>query len=1031
MATMIDCKPEYLGEAKLWSALNDYLPDNIIVYNTREINGREFDSCLLLEDCGALIIEVKGWLANKITVKGVDEIEIEGYSDAQRSPKKQARAYRFALLNLIKQKFDASPLVLDMVCYPFITKEEYYQSHLDIICEETFVLFKEDLESEETLLNKIKGVFQSFAYIPHTEFSDRMVSKVRQLWEPDYKIEEDTQVTSIHPYSLLYLNHGRKDNAYRQQLLDCYFSGTKIIAFFDDKDEFNETVTVFDEAFAQKNLEPSFNGLDIGYTKGFRSSNAVARTFNCEFYYLDAVGDIGKTEMMIIEGAMSSEEQEALKALALISSFNYQQYIVEHADTETNILVQAGAGTGKTYSMVSRVAFLCNKLDNPIREIDEELALVTFTNDAAINMKVRLKQMFKNYYLLTGNPEYIKLIEDVERAHVSTIHKLSFDILRKLSIHLGLGNNFAISSDEFSRGKIYDAYLTAFLYVKETDNPTFINELTVPVYELKKKSLALADKLMNKSVNLGKITASDMGETVEGQLPYFNELIEKVIIPAEIEYFADRHNHNLVDLKECITLLEAVLDFAGENFNFLKFRYLFIDEFQDTDDVQIKVFKKLQTSMAQTCKLFVVGDLKQSIYRFRGAQLSAFDQLKDSSDLKWNDYYLTTNYRTDHRLLEQLGDIFENMGCQGYLPYNAKVDKLDSFISKDIEDDEILTEVDYWDTFDDELVEVIGHQKEVLQTAMERGSLNNAERTIAILCRSNWQVEKIAGIAKSKGVELIATSGDDLYLLESTKDLYKLVMALENSHDPVCLVDFLNSYYSGIKLDFQQLHGLSKEDTLKQLELVLDALFMARMKLDWKAVIELTSSQPILFVLKQIYDSLAPWKQYSYSQTGQEYYRSNYDYLLEQIINFAKVDGLTLNRIAQFLKINILSGQKKTARGIPQNDEIKVICTTIHSSKGLEYGTVIIPYTHEDMGDMRKAKLDINYSKSKLSYLVCFDNDIRERNSNYSIALESDEQIAEESRILYVALTRAIRNCVWFKNINGANGLDWASLLEA
>ena len=154
-------------------------------------------------------------------------------------------------------------------------------------------------------------------------------------------------------------------------------------------------------------------------------------------------------------------------------------------------------------------------------------------------------------------------------------------------------------------------------------------------------------------------------------------------------------------------------------------------------------------------------------------------------------------------------------------------------------------------------------------------------------------------------------------------------------------------------------------------------------------------------------------------------------YLLEQIINFAKVDGLTLNRIAQFLKINILSGQKKTARGIPQNNEIKVICTTIHSSKGLEYGTVIIPYTHEDMGDMRKAKLDINYSKSKLSYLVCFDNDIRERNSNYSIALESDEQIAEESRILYVALTRAIRNCVWFKNINGANGLDWASLLEA
>lgn len=60
---------------------------------------------------------------------------------------------------------------------------------------------------------------------------------------------------------------------------------------------------------------------------------------------------------------------------------------------EKNTLVEAGAGTGKTHSMVSRVAYLCNKRRNNISCIEDELAMVTFTNDAAINMKKRLKQI--------------------------------------------------------------------------------------------------------------------------------------------------------------------------------------------------------------------------------------------------------------------------------------------------------------------------------------------------------------------------------------------------------------------------------------------------------------------------------------------------------------------------------------------------------------------------------------------------------------------------------------------------------------
>ena len=68
MAQMIDQKPTFHGEAKVWDALHTFLPNDIVAYNNREISGREFDFCLFIESVGVLVIEVKGWIANKVTV---------------------------------------------------------------------------------------------------------------------------------------------------------------------------------------------------------------------------------------------------------------------------------------------------------------------------------------------------------------------------------------------------------------------------------------------------------------------------------------------------------------------------------------------------------------------------------------------------------------------------------------------------------------------------------------------------------------------------------------------------------------------------------------------------------------------------------------------------------------------------------------------------------------------------------------------------------------------------------------------------
>lgn len=1040
MAKMIDQKPSYHGEAKLWESLEMHLPSNIVIYNNREINGREFDFCLFIENIGALIIEVKGWLSDKINVLSIDNIVVEGYEKPQRSPKKQARAYRFALLNKIVEKYNVSPLVFDMVCYPFISKLEYLSAHLDIISEEQFTLFKEDIENPDLLLKKIKWAYDTSKGIPHANFSSELLMKLRQDWEPDYKNDLRLMDSIAKSYSLLLISPNTLRESEINQIITDYFSGIKRIIFVGDQSTYNKIVESLDVAFKNHNVQPDENKLNIGYKNCLIAGKYSFRFFNIEVYFVKDLAAISPSPISIEEGICDARTADILTKLEGLTLFNYQQYQIEHASANNNILVEAGAGTGKTFSMVSRVAFLCNKKVDAVSNIADEIAMVTFTNEAANNMKVRLKQMFVNYFVLTSKPCFLKFVEDIDRAHISTIHSFALDILRGEVLYSGLGTNFRISSNEYLRGKIYDIYLSEFLAGMETINPNFINEIPVPIYDLKRKIMMVADRLLAKSIDLKEIKPAAMGITVDNTVPYFNELIEKVIIPAEEKYSEDTHLSNDMDLKECIILLEKVLKQLSGKIDSLKLKYMFVDEFQDTDDVQIQVFQKLQKVISSECKLFVVGDLKQSIYRFRGARLSAFTQLMNSSLFDWNVYHLTINYRTDYRLLEKLNDIFCAMGAQNYLPYRVGVDQLTSSVQTDIEDRDLLVSIPChakdeekrYETFLDVLVK----QKALVSSIMKKRAeahlapLSKAERTIAVLVRSNWQIEKLVNAGKKKGIKIDTKSGGDLFQLDSTIDFYKLVLALNNSSNPVYMINFIESNYTSLKLDYQKYHGMNLTGCAEDLKRILDEFFTIRMQKTWQQVINEVHTQPILFVIKHLYDVLQPWKQYSYHPTDQKYYMANYEYLMERIIKYSRVDTLTLNQIVEYLKINILTGQQQLSREIERDDEdIQVMCTTIHKSKGLEYGTVILPYTDEDISNIRKVKLDANYLDDKLAYTVLFENKVREHNSNYDEIIEVNEQIAEESRILYVALTRAIRNCVWIHNIDSNPVVSWGSFM--
>ena len=1036
MAVMIDKKPEYKGEAKVWECFSNNLPNEVIIYNNREINGREFDFCILMKNVGLIIVEVKGWLADSIfDVAGVDEIIIQGYSKPEKSPKKQARAYRFGLLNMLNDKYNVSPLIFDMVCYPFISKKEYYEKRLDIASEEVLTIFKEDLEDTSKLGNKLLAAFNQCKTIPHAEMDEVLFGKIRQHFEPHFVIKKPLERADQLPYSILSICPGKIKKKEIHDIVNRFFAGTKTVIFVESEDSAESVLYVLEEEFNERCIEAGKNlKFNNKPNNDFGISDNAFRVFNFELYIVDGLSGLTEDNVVVYEGKCSEDERYLLECLAGKSSFNIQQYGIEHADSEKNILVKAGAGTGKTYSMVSRVSYLCNRYENPIVNVIDDIAMVTFTNDAADNMKKRLKQLFINYYVLTGNPKYLNLIEDTDLMRISTIHKFARELIKESSLQMGLGDNFAITSGDFSKEKIYEKYLNAFIAKKESENPNFINEIKLPLYQFRRMLIEFSNQLYNKSIDIKKIQEVELGQA-PGLMPFFNEIIVEVIIAAEKEYEQKIQESNKIDLRETMILLNAVVNQKDKKKTHLDYKHIFIDEFQDTDDAQIDSFLKIQKLIGSGCHLFVVGDLKQSIYRFRGATISAFEQLHATPD-KWEEHTINTNYRTDSRLLEIMDEIFKEMGEHAWLPYTYESDHLVSNLECGAEEDGLFRCVTYHGK-NDELMETLltlmKQEKDRIVALSQQRNLSVEEKTIAILVRENWQIEAIIKGCKEldEKIEIETKVGGDLYQLEPTMDFCKLLLALSNPDDPVCIVNLIESNYIYGSILYQGLQNCEKKEQIIQLTGILDRYLLERMGKTWSELLSYVRANPILVVLKDIYDNLRPWECYSEEVEKQQFYRSNYDLVIEKIIKAYSVDYLTLNVITNSVQINILTRQQEMARSMNEDAAgIRYLCTTVHKAKGLEYGTVILPYTGQAIDNLKKANTDVNYSKSKLAYSIKVGDNRKDCNSNYDSTEEINQRVCEEARILYVALTRAIRSFIWMKDVDKTGGMNWSRFLE-
>ena len=832
-------------------------------------------------------------------------------------------------------------------------------------------------------------------------------------------------------------------------------------------------LNTLDTALTRRGLVRNSDSIEVAFDEqvshnpSLSSVNDMFMGFHCSMSILSAPFDGNTRSFVIRNGQYSSAQEDLLRKLSEQSQFNFEQYQVEHASPEKNIVIRAGAGTGKTHTMISRIGYICYTQNVPLQKMADRIVMITFTNEAAGQMEEKLKAYFRNCYLITSNPEYLQIISQIDHMQISTIHSYAKNLIAQLGTSFGYGIDLGITSSEFYRRKKISDLLDAYIHEKETEyGKSYTDKLGMPVYAIRDNILDFIRKLHNKSVDIATIGPEDFG-TLQNNASHgeLHELLASVIPSVEREYFNELLENNKIHLSSMMSILNRFINDPASERRIRDLKrdksvqqFMFVDEFQDTDDSQIESL--LQIARVLNYKLFLVGDIKQCIYRFRGAKEKAFDQLGlEQNPEMWLEFSLRRNYRTDKHLLDIFDRSFTAWGKldEELLTYNTVKDKLIGI--RDYNGRYLSSKSRFYrhlPAANEEmripvLVEEIKRIRKRIQYEESQGiKLSAKEKSIAILVRENWQADMIRTDCARLGISVYTNTGGDLYMSQPAMDMFILVNALVHFDEADYLYNLVTSNFFNLDIPKSNLYEIrmkirtgkwrAKTDEKEQVNYLINFMnLMLANTVDknnkWEYIVASLRTQPILQAIRKVYSTLEPWKHFSDDPWKQHYYQLNVDLLFEQIINACNVDRLTINTLQECLHNSIVSQVSVDSRTPASNkDEVAIQCITVHKSKGLEYGHVIMPFCSASMNFIKKAQLHISTTKYQGRYRIGYSLSVGEsgeiiQNDFYDEDAEKSEKAREEARVLYVAMTRSIRSFSWIE-IQGKQNLSWQNLIE-
>lgn len=744
---------------------------------------------------------------------------------------------------------------------------------------------------------------------------------------------------------------------------------------------------------------------------------------------------------------------------------NSKQYQIVHAPVGQNIQVTAGAGTGKTETMTERIMFLLSMSGSQAFTDDmaqlklSEIVMLTFTKDAAAEMRARIVRTLLVRLRLCKLPIHPVLpwLMQLSSTRIATIHSFAKDLVANGGDSIGFTKDVRVGNLTLESRKLFEQELSnqlPRLFEENSNYPSMYlwMDWVQTIWQKFESNGISVDDVVSGKIQWGK---PDHQKSVK-----VNSVLESVLSGFARNIRTLNLSQNAISVNQLVpTAIESIDASAGK----IQIRHLFVDEFQDTDSLQMKMMLKL---VAKTqASLFIVGDAKQAIYRFRGAEGDAFGELKNITrgQIEVVEHNLVTNFRTDGKLLSSMEKHFDFWARNQLINYSHQKDRL---IPQALVRDrgEKIT-----------FANLSRNQKpeDLVHSAIEKWRIEEGITEIAVICRSNYQTIQIRDSLKAKGLNCEILTGGDFFQNRSVKEFWVLVSALVSPYDKRWTSQLMETqwfvplvikeaplhlsgegianwpsapaHFPSWAKRIEQFRGkpLSNLDDLDFLGKRLECL---RNQTQHWSVLDLLSMLRDHYRPEQIATDLGSESQSpEIRKSDSVRYLRELDHLTSLLEERYSNSALTLIDLAQWLELQIATNFNED---MPVDKDLlqgKLIALTAHKAKGLEFESVIIPFT----GD--RFKIDGTNSqvlKNRMSFHKTSDSKIQfawkwkpddtyefeNTNSSNRIAWSEDntETRKEEARLLYVALTRAKKKLMVIRtsDIPSANLNTWRDLLN-
>ena len=606
----------------------------------------------------------------------------------------------------------------------------------------------------------------------------------------------------------------------------------------------------------------------------------------------------------------------------------YQYMNLDHLNPEQRkaathvdgpLLILAGAGSGKTATMTHRIAYLIEQGVSPY-----QILAVTFTNKAAGEMRERVE----------------KLVGRCPGMWIMTFHAMSLRILREHCERIGYQHNFVV----------YDTI----------DQKTLIKTI---MKEQNIDAKLYPQAYLSAAISKQKEHDVSPREYLETEADNFRS---KVIGSVYRAYQEQLKRNNAMDFDD---LLVNALHVLRDNPDILadyqhRFRYILVDEYQDTNHIQYEIIRLLAKARQNLC---VVGDDDQCIYQWRGADISNILNFeKDFPQARV--IKLEQNYRSYGNILAAAHSVIRNNR-------GRKAKKL--WTDKEAGDKIVYRRCD-------------SDKEEAYYIAQEIDLLKNGQRTyddFAILYRTNAQSRLFEDALKRRGIPYQILSGFSFYERKETKDMICYMRLVVNPADDLALKRVINEPKRGIgavtlgKLEaLARVHGLSLLDILSQDEISYSLPAKAQKAVgEMVRIIRLCAQEKENLRVSDIYDQLLVKSGYlkaleaedtqeaaSRIENLMDFKSFIYDYEKEKEDTGEKA---TLEEFLEKVATNGDADKMEEGTG-------KVTLMTMHSAKGLEFPIVFLPGMEDGLFPGHRA-------------------------------LDNENGMEEERRLCYVGMTRA------------------------